>query len=179
MIGTDTEVRTAAARECAEKKPTRVLFVCTGNTCRSPMAAALYNDFYRSREVCSACPHPYEGGDTVALSAGLFARPGDPITPEAVEALREAGVYPAPGNDYPSHRAQNVTDALMDGVDLVVAISARHALELTMRYPHHAGKITTLPMDIADPFGQGSAAYRECLMQLRYCLHLMGGGGNV
>ena len=153
-----------------------VLFVCTGNTCRSPMAAALYNQLNAPREVCSACADAVDGRNVKALSAGLYATEGDPITPRAAEALQEAGVYPTPDNDYIAHRAQNVTEALMERADLVVGISGRHTMELMMRFPEHAEKIVALPMDIADPYGQGIEVYRQCLMQLRYCLQLMNGG---
>ena len=173
-----TEIEALSAQEARGKSPKTLLFVCTGNTCRSPMAAALYNDVHRPREVCSMCDADNES-DRVALSAGLYATPGDPITPEAVSALREAGVMPAKGNDYPAHVAQSVSDALMEKADLVIGISARHAMELTLRYPQYASKITALPMDVADPFGQGIEAYRACLMQLRICLHLMQPGEDA
>lgn len=173
-----TEQASCAVMSGAEKHPRRVLFVCTGNTCRSPMAAALYNDMHSQREVCSAHPEPEISHETVAFSAGLYANEGDPMTPEAAAALRAAGVFPISGNDYTAHRAQNVTAAMMEEADLVVGISGRHAMELMLRFPGCAGKITAMPMDIADPFGQGEAVYRQCLMQLRYCLQLMCGGEN-
>ena len=154
--------------------PRRVLFVCTGNTCRSPMAAALYNDMYTHREVCSACPDGAPTVDTLATSAGLYAVEGDPITPEAVSALQEAGVVPLPGNDYTAHRARPVSAALLEEADLVIGISGRHAMELMLRFPEAAPKIVAMPMDIPDPFGRGAEAYRACLMQLRYCLAAMG-----
>ena len=173
MICAEPEVRTAQGG--ALEPPRLVVFVCTGNTCRSPMAAALYNDQSRPREVCSACADSADGRNVVALSAGLYANEGDPITPHAAEALREAGVYPTAGNDYTAHRAQNMTAELMERADLVVGISGRHAMELMLRYPEHAEKITAMPMDIADPYGQGAEVYRQCLMQIRYCLQLMNG----
>ena len=177
MSATLTEA--ALRTDGRESEPLRVLFVCTGNTCRSPMAAALYNDMsLRPREICSACAEDPLRRDTVALSAGLYASEGDPITPEAAEALREAEILPMPGNDYTAHRAQSVTEALMESADLVVGISGRHAMELTLRFPEYASKITAMPMDIADPFGRGMPVYRECLMQLRYCLELMRAGGE-
>ena len=149
----------------------RVLFVCTGNTCRSPMAAALYNDMMNPREVCSACP---DGalGRTVALasSAGLYAAEGMPISQGALEALRGAGIPPHPMQDYTQHRARAVTADMMAEADAVVAISARHAMELILRFPAYAGKVCTLPMDIADPYGGDITVYRQCLSQLRYAL---------
>ncbi len=170
----NTEATVLMQKNGREEHPYTVLFVCTGNTCRSPMAAALYNDMTRPREICSACAHedfvPARG---VALSAGLYASEGDPISAEAVNALREAGVAPVEGYDYTAHTARCVTREMMEEADLVVGITAAHAMELTMRFPEWAGKIVTMPMDIADPFGQGQDVYRICLMQLRYCLQLL------
>lgn len=155
-------------------KPRTVLFVCTGNTCRSPMAAALYNDMTLPREVCSACadaePVSAEG---IAYSAGLYAMDGDPISAEAVSALQEAGVRPVEGAEYTAHTARRVTREMMEAADVVVGITAAHAMELTMRFPECASKITAMPMDVSDPFGRGEAAYRTCLLQLRYCLQLL------
>ena len=170
----NTQMTTRAQGILTEERPFRVLFVCTGNTCRSPMAAALYNHMTLPREVCSAC------ADSVSLrgvaeSAGLYADNGAPITPEAADALREAGVVSTPWNDYEAHTARTVTREMVESADLVVGITAGHAMELTMRFPECAGKIVAMPMDIADPFGQGAAVYRACLMQLRYCLPLLGG----
>lgn len=157
--------------ESKDREIRRVLFVCTGNTCRSPMAAALYNDLMNPREVCSACPDGVCGRTAaLATSAGLCAADGAPISSGALEALRGAGIPPHPENDYTLHRARTVTEEMMDEADEVIAISTRHAMELVLRFPQHTGKIRTLPMDIADPFGGDLAVYRQCLMQLRYCL---------
>ncbi|MBQ8357395.1 MAG: hypothetical protein IJX39_06250 [Clostridia bacterium] len=175
---TETEMRPAVAREGQSEEPRRVLFVCTGNTCRSPMAAALYNDMMAPGEVGSACAGEGQAALAVAESAGLYANDGDPMTPDAVKALAEAGVAPRPGNDYTAHRARRVTRDMMERADAVVAISTSHAMELTLRFPEFAGKIGTMPMDIPDPYGKGPVAYRECLMQLRYCLQILGAGGE-
>ena len=146
-----------------EGKPYRVLFVCTGNTCRSPMAAALFHDFMlRTRGEGAAC----------AASAGLYAQTGAPITPQAVEALEAAGIAATPQNDYRAHRARLVDEQMVEEADVVVAISAAHAMELLMRYPSQAEKITTLPFDIPDPFGGDRALYEACLDKLYYAICL-------
>ena len=149
----------------------RVLFVCTGNTCRSPMAAALLNEQSAPREICSACA-PSELRTYLARSAGLYAASGAPITPAAVMALEEAGVASTPYNDYRAHRAHSVTEGDVEWADVIVAITAAHAMELMLRFPDAASKIRTLPMDIADPYGGSAQDYRDCLLQLRYCLQI-------
>lgn len=150
----------------------RVLFVCTGNTCRSPMAAALLNHLCAPREICSACPDDPMSGAYTATSAGLYATEGDPITPAAARALREAGVVSSSANPYEAHRAHRVNEDDVANADIVMAISAAHAMELMLRFPDAASKIRTLPMDIPDPFGGSDEVYRTCLSQLRYCLHI-------
>ena len=155
-----------------KEQPRRVLFVCTGNTCRSPMAAALLNDMGRGHEPCSAAPQP-SPCRYVATSAGLYATEGDPITPAALNALQEAGVVPVPGEDYTAHRARRVTRELVDEADEIVGLTAGHAMELMLRFPEAATKIRTLPMDITDPYGGSAEVYRDCLAQLRYCLTLL------
>lgn len=160
----------ALKEQRVEQNPHRVLFICTGNTCRSPMAAALYNDMVR-REICTACADGV--GAAVAFSAGLYANEGEPIASDAITALREAHVAPVLGNDYTAHRARTVTRAMIEEADEVIAISGSHAMELMMRFPEHVGKIKTLAMNISDPYGRGIEAYRECLMQLHYCLQIL------
>ena len=167
----DTAQLFAQKSDRAAMAPRRVLFVCTGNTCRSPMAAALLNDMSRPRELCSAMGE-IERPRFVASSAGLYAIEGDPITPAAAEALQEAGVVSRPDNDYLAHRARTVCAALVAEADEIVGLTSSHAMQLLLRFPEAASKIRTLPMDIADPFGGSREVYRDCLAQLRYALEL-------
>lgn len=151
--------------------PCRVLFVCTGNTCRSPMAAALLNDMSCPREVCSASGE-MASPRYIATSAGLFAKEGDPITPAAAQALQQAGVMPHPDNDYTAHRARLVSAEAVAEADVVVGLTGSHAMWLMLRFPEAASKIRTLPMDIPDPFGGSAEVYRDCLAQLKYAIEL-------
>ena len=160
-----------AALDADKDEPKRVLFVCTGNTCRSPMAAALVNHRSRPREVCSACAEAVEAPRYVAASAGLYAMPGDPITPNAAAALADFGIPALPHNDYTAHRARPVTEELLAEADIVVGITAAHAMELMMRYPGMASKITTFESDVPDPYGGSAEVYRACLLQLSHCIN--------
>lgn len=159
----EATVTASAERFKREEAPRRILFVCTGNTCRSPMAAALLNDM--ARQQGNACR-------MVACSAGLFAADGAPITPAAAQALQTAGVAPVEGMDYTQHRAHTVQERDIADADIVVGLTAAHAMQLTMRFPEAASKIGTLPMDIPDPYGGTQEEYDACLVALRCCIEL-------
>ena len=132
----------------------RVLFVCTGNTCRSPMAAAIAN--------AMAKEHP--AFPLFASSAGLYANDGEPIAKNAVLALDAAGVEP---RDYRTHLAHTLSHEEAAAFDLLVGVTRRHAAELLFRFPDLASKITCLPMDVADPYGGDLETYKSCLSALR------------
>ena len=156
-----TEELVIKSTDGAVEKPLSVLFICTGNTCRSPMAAALFNDRMKR-----------EGRDARAASAGLYAEADAPITPAAVAALQKAGVAAAEDNDYPAHRAHTVTPDDVKKADLVLCMSDRHAMELLLRFPEAAGKIEPLPLSVPDPFGGDETVYAACLSTLQYALLL-------
>ena len=141
----------------ARTKDIRVYcFVCTGNTCRSPMAAALLTHF--------GAPH-----GIFAFSRGLAALPGAPISENAVRALKAAGI-PAEGqNDYTRHRAVPFTKEDFAACDGVLALSPSHAERLILAFPEYAGKIRVLG-DISDPFMGDEAEYADCLAKIRAAL---------
>ncbi len=132
-----------------EIKKSQILFVCTGNTCRSPMAAALFN-------------HLYTEGTRLAVSAGIAAD-GSPIAKYACEALMKRGVLPTAENDYPRHISRAADDISMENAELIVGMTASHANSLIMKYPSFATKITVMPEDIPDPFGGSQDDYDRCL----------------
>ncbi len=158
-------VKPAEAEEQA--RPLRVCFVCTGNTCRSPMAAAVVNalaaEFQKGlpEAVRDCLPLSVE-----AISAGLAACEGEPIAENAVRALEEAGVAPVPEHDYHTHVAHLLTPEVAEACDRIVGLSGSHVLGLLMQYPQFAGKITGMPKEISDPYGQDLTVYKTCLAEI-------------
>ena len=135
-----------------------VLFVCTANVCRSPMAEAVFN------ALASDAGMPYE-----ARSAGTAALVGEPITPHAREVLGDVGVYPG------EHRARQVDAAMIDGADLVLAMTPQQAATLRRVSPGSSEMIHTLlgyayaapeTEGIADPYGQPISAYRASVRRI-------------
>ncbi|MBQ7923449.1 MAG: low molecular weight protein arginine phosphatase [Clostridia bacterium] len=143
------EKQTAPMQTETEKEEHIILFVCTGNTCRSPMAAALWNARYTDTR-CRA------------VSAGLAAD-GSGISPNAAAALLQKGIRSVPGNDYLSHVSHTVSAEDMEKAEIVYGITQRHAMQLLFAFPQYAAKISALPKDISDPYGGDLAIYEQCL----------------
>ena len=133
--------------------PRRVCFVCTGNTCRSPMAAAVTNTLGRERGIS-------------AVSAGLYPNVGDAISKNALCALLDAGYVPCEGNRFDLHTAQVIGEELISACDMIVAISRSHFMTLICSFPSYAQKITVMPHDISDPFGGDLTRYKTCLEEI-------------
>lgn len=123
----------------------KILFVCTGNTCRSPMAEAIFN---------SRCPKEYQ-----ALSAGLSTSGGKPVSEHSVEALAEIGLSIL-------HKSVQITEELVKESDWVVGITSHHAAMLKNLFPSEKGKILSFPDDISDPYGCDLDTYRRCRDQI-------------
>lgn len=122
-----------------------IIFICTGNTCRSPMAAALCEGLARERGMT----------DLIAESRGLAAAPGAPASPHAAEALSEVGL------DLSAHRSRQADPAELAGADLVICMTRSHRIILEgAGIP--AGKIRVLGVGIPDPFGGSLEDYRAC-----------------
>lgn len=139
----------------------RVCFVCTGNTCRSPMAAAVANALSQTVGNKNQNIRSIE-----AFSAGLYANEGEPVSPRAVDALEKANIKPVKGHDYHAHTAHTLTAEEAERMDWIVGLSGGHCMELLMRFPQAATKIVGMPKAIADPYGGDSTVYEMCLAQI-------------
>ena len=129
--------------------PETVCFVCSGNTCRSPMAEAALNFLGE--------------GKYRATSAGTSACPGDGITFSAERALKEAGIPSAGSHDYKNHRSRQISYSDIVNCDRIVAMTGRHRLQLISAFPEAAEKIIAMPTDIPDPFMYDDSVYERCL----------------
>jgi protein-tyrosine-phosphatase len=145
-----------AEQEQFDKLRQIFLFVCSGNTCRSPMAAAIGN-----AEIATRLNVPVEAlGSTrvQAQSAGLSARAGAPMTPEAQQTLRLLGVPVVP------HIARSLTVELAHQVERIFCMTQDHRTAVINMFPSAAGKTQCLDPngDIEDPIGRGMEAYASC-----------------
>lgn len=129
-----------------------ILFVCTGNTCRSPMAEAVFRH--------------YANDSFQVKSAGVFAAEGCDASLHAKQALEDKGIAI-------DHSAQPVTKELLNWADIVLAMTQSHKLSILQYYPYMKDKVLTLyeatgdeRRDISDPYGGSLQVYKNTLDEL-------------
>lgn len=148
-----------------EKLASRIiLFVCTGNTCRSPLAEGLAKKLLADRLGCAVNDLPSRGFWVV--SAGVSATSGGRAADESIVVAAELG------SDLSQHESRAVNPQLLAAADDVIAMTRSHAHTLMARYPD-IGPLPTLlcgQEDLDDPIGAGLGVYRECAQTI--LLHL-------
>ncbi len=132
-----------------------ITFICTGNTCRSPMAEGLFKKIIKDRGIegitCSSC--------------GLYAYAGDSATPEAIKAAGELGA------DISEHRSRPFSQYIADETDLFVCMTESHATAIRSVVPD--AKVIVPGGGIADPYGGDDEIYSACAADIQYNLAIL------
>ena len=160
-----------------------ILFVCTGNTCRSVMSEALFKHILKNKKD--------EFKDIEIMSAGICAWEGDKASPGAVEVLKEKGI------DVMEHSSRPLVPELIDKADLVLTMTLNHKRAVLYMCPEAKKKVYTLKeyvlnddskelqlnkqdispkgvdYDIKDPYGQSVDIYRESAEEIEKHLQML------
>lgn len=141
-------------RSIRRKLERNILFVCTGNTCRSPMAET----------IARAIADESAGGVPMRIgSAGVAAAEGDRATPEAWEALRGLGFEPG------LHRSRDLTRGMIADADVIYVMSSSHLRAVLAVDPTATAKVQLLDpagQDVPDPIGAPAEVYRRTAQRL-------------
>jgi protein-tyrosine-phosphatase len=151
-------------KDIAEMSLIRILFVCAGNTCRSPMAAAFCRKKIAENMDCTV--DETEARGYKITSAGLTAGAGMPASDEAI------GICARKGIDLSGHRSQPLTSVEVEASDYIFAMSESHREQIIEMCPVVSQKCLLLDAgsEIGDPIGAGVDVYDKCAKQIENAL---------
>lgn len=142
----------------------KILFVCTANICRSPMAEVILKEKLRN-----------SGNTDISISsAGLMDMKGGRARDEAIEIIRNIGV------DISHHRSRHLTDNMIKEADMVIVMEASHRDKILGKYPEISNKVFLLSRfgnekgierDIADPYGAPVFYYRTAFREISFYIN--------
>ena len=129
----------------------KIVFICTGNTCRSPMAEGLFKALNGEQKT-----------GLEAISAGIFTNNGMPASENAVIVAKELGA------DISNHKSQMLNGDIVNDAKYLVCMTGAHYDQILLKFPNVSDKLfTLLPTDIDDPFGGNIDEYRSCASQIK------------
>lgn len=142
----------------------KVMFICTGNICRSAMAEGLFRKIAEDNKM-----------DIEVYSCGIYAEDGDYATYNAIEAAKYYDV------DISNHRATNIRNSKIEEMDLILCATNSHKNMVISIYPNLVTKVYTMKeyaeidedgknMDIKDPWSYGMDVYNSCIREINTCL---------
>lgn len=129
----------------------KIVFICTGNTCRSPMAEGLFKDMDGEEKT-----------GLEAVSAGIFTNNGMSVSENAVIAAKELGA------DISNHKSQILNENIVNDAKYLVCMTGAHYDQILLKFSNASDKLfTLLPTDVDDPFGGNIDDYRKCATQIK------------
>ncbi|MCP3965408.1 MAG: low molecular weight protein arginine phosphatase [Lentisphaerae bacterium] len=137
----------------------KVLFVCTGNTCRSPMAEKYFS------KLCSDAGRV----DIEVLSAGTFAGPGGAPSANAAKVMSDYGI------EMQGFTSSSLTPVMVEDADIIVVMTSGHRSQIVAACPEAKSKVRLLMEfknggDVADPFGGDYETYKQCFDEMKEAL---------
>jgi L-threonylcarbamoyladenylate synthase len=152
---------------------TTILFVCSGNTCRSPMAEAIARKYLAER--LGIAPDELDKRGINIVSAGSYAMAGTRATPQAVEAMKNMGI------DLSRHRSKALSVELIHQADSIYTMGRGHAKAVLAMVPSASEKVSTIDpeKDIEDPIGGEVSLYTEVAEQLKTLIEKRLGEGVI
>ncbi len=141
----------------------KIMFICTGNICRSAMAHAMFTKLVKEKKK-----------KIEVYSCGIYAENGDTPTYEAIETMSEYGI------DLRDHRATNIRNSNIKDMDVILCATTSHKNSVISMYPDLKEKTFTMKeyagypqndLDIKDPWGYGIDVYKNCAKEIQECLN--------
>lgn len=142
----------------------KIMFICTGNICRSAMAEGLMKKLIKENNI-----------DAEIYSCGTYAETGDYATYNAIDAMKQYDV------NIEEHRATNIRDSKIKEMDLILCATQKHKQMVGYLYPDLKEKVYTMKeyaeiynngeeLDISDPWGYDINVYYNCAIEIKKCL---------